>query len=201
MSFVKDLLGGLLVTVVAGAVALAQNAVRKDGIPFVPRTAATVVGKSEVPGSSAPYGGPAYGEPAGRGADEDPGTLEAASGALTAEEIASGRISRDRLRTLLDEGAVVLIDARTAREYEAGHIAGAISVPFENFADHYRKLDETVPFGSAIVCYCQSETCDDSENLARELKFMGYQKVLLYKGGWDEWSLAGYPVVTGGAGE
>jgi rhodanese-related sulfurtransferase len=42
-----------------------------------------------------------------------------------------------------------------------------------------------------VVCYCQSDTCEDSENLAREMKFMGYKNVLRYKGGWDEWSSAG----------
>jgi rhodanese-related sulfurtransferase len=190
MSYLKDILGGLLIALVAGVIGVAQNAVRDDGIPLFPRPSATHVGKEEGPASSVAHNNPVE----GRVFDAPP--AEAAPGGVpTDAELSTGRVTRDRLRALLESGAIVLIDARPAREYEAGHIAGAISVPYEQFADRYNTLGETIPYGSVIVCYCQSETCDDSENLARELKFMGYQKVLLYKGGWDEWSVAGYPAV------
>jgi rhodanese-related sulfurtransferase len=189
MSIIKDILGGLIIVVVAGVVAVAQNAIRKDGIPLVPSFRASEVGKQEDPASS-----PSDNASTGPEVVENVPVGTATAAALTEEELAAGRVSRDRLKALMDAGAVVLIDARTTGEYEAGHIAGAINVPYERFVDYYNTLDETVPLDSVIVCYCQSETCDDSENLARELKFMGYRKVVLYKGGWDEWSLAGYPV-------
>jgi rhodanese-related sulfurtransferase len=186
MRIIRDLVGGILIITAAGALAIAQNAVRKDGIPLVPR--ATSVGIQEVRSSVS----------AGADSVGASGTASS-SAASTAEELSSGVISKDRLRTLLDSGksgeggALVLIDARLPEEYEAGHIAGAINVPYGGLADYYDRLAETVPLGALIVCYCQSVTCDDSENLARELSFMGYRNVLLYKGGWDEWSGAGYP--------
>lgn len=196
MSIIKDILGGLLIVLVAGIIGVAQNAIRSDGMPLIPRNSASAVGKQEVSTSSRGDRNAAGEEPT-EGTSVDAGH----AGGLTAEELAAGRVARDRLKALLESGSIVLIDARTPREYETGHIAGAINIPYENFVDHYARLGQMVPYGSVIVCYCQSETCDDSENLARELKFMGYDKVLLYKGGWDEWRLAGYPASPDAAGE
>jgi rhodanese-related sulfurtransferase len=191
MRIIKDILGGALIILAAWAIAVAQNAVRSDGIPLVPRVSTPDVGKREAAASSSADSGLTAGE----AAEKSP-LGAGSSGAVSAEEAASGQMARDRVKRLLDAGAIVLVDARPAREYQAGHIAGAISVPYENFADYYSDLTATVPHGSVIVCYCQSETCDDSENLARELRFMGYERVLLYKGGWDEWSAAGYPTAV-----
>ncbi len=110
-------------------------------------------------------------------------------------------MSRERLRELLEGGGIVVIDARAAGEYETGHIAGAINVPYEGLAEHYDRLSQKVPLDATVVCYCRSVTCDDSENLAREMKFMGYRNVVTYKGGWDEWSQAGYPAESSNSGK
>ena len=94
----------------------------------------------------------------------------------------------EKLAGLLETGSVYLLDARFPDEYDAGHIDGAINVPYEKLPEYYDKLTRAVPLDGVVVCYCQSVTCEDSENLARELKFIGYKTVLRYKGGWDEWS-------------
>ena len=197
MSFVKDLLGGVLIALVAGAIGVAQNAIRKDGIPLIPRLAPPVVGKGEAPASSLDDTARAQagGERAAvvPGTTADPSEQGAPADSPTAEELASALVSRERLKTLLEGGGIVLIDARPAPEFEKGHIAGAINVPYEKFSEYYDKLTTTIPYTAMIVCYCSSETCDDSENLARELKFMGYLNLMLYKGGWDDWSAAGHP--------
>jgi rhodanese-related sulfurtransferase len=203
MSFVKNLLGGILVAFVAAAIAVAQNAVRKDGIPLVPGVKTGVVGKQEVP---AP-GGDVHARSgvSDRGPATDAAAVAPPVGKNTSpilpseEERASGLISGERIKELLQTGGIVLMDARPTGEYEAGHIPGAISVPYERFSDYYAALSKTVSYDATIVCYCQGITCDDSENLARELKFMGYANVLVYKGGWDEWSKAGDPDAGGTA--
>jgi rhodanese-related sulfurtransferase len=200
MSFVKDLLGGILIALVAGAIAVAQNAIRKDGIPLIPRVVTPAIGKEEAPTSSlddpARPGASGEGGAAVPGTTADPSDQGVSPASPTAEELASALVSRERLKVLLGEGRIVLIDARPAREYEEGHIAGAISVPYEKFSEYFDKLTTTIPYTAMIVCYCRSETCDDSESLARELKFMGYLNVMLFKGGWDDWSSAGYPTVS-----
>ncbi len=188
MKVVQDLAGGILVVFAAGIIAIAQNAVRDDGIPLIPKSRASV---SEKPYTSTPDQDRSVPAPAtGTGASASEGSLSAL---LTDEELASGAVSRDRVKSLLEGGRIVVIDARSAAEYKIGHIAGAISVPYEGLAELYDELTRNVPVDAVVVCYCRSVTCDDSDNLARELKFMGYKHVLTYRGGWDEWSQAGYP--------
>ena len=186
MEFVKNLMGGILIIFAAGIIAIAQNAVRDDGIPLIPKGTA---GVSENPYTAATVPGnptPATGT--------GPGSSDTSSqGLLTDEELARGDVSKERLKELLEAGRIVLIDARAAEEYETGHIARAISFPYEDLAERHGELTQSVPPDAMVVCYCRSVTCDDSENLARELKFMGYTHVVTYKGGWDEWSQAGYP--------
>ena len=66
--------------------------------------------------------------------------------------------------------------------------------PLRWFVDYYDQLKSTIPLDALIVCYCESVTCDNSENLVRELGLMGYTNVLVYRGGWEEWVAAGNPV-------
>jgi rhodanese-related sulfurtransferase len=191
MKFFEDLMGGVLIILAAGVIAVAQNAVRDDKIPLIPKAPAEV--------SEKPYTSPSSSENSATGPRQSGGAVvpvgEGATPALlTEEELASGEVSRERVKELLEDGRIVLIDARATGEYEIGHITGAISVPYEALAEHYDGLIQTAPLDAMVVCYCRSVTCDDSENLARELKFMGYRNVVTYKGGWDEWSQAGYPM-------
>jgi rhodanese-related sulfurtransferase len=195
MNLLRELIGGILIIAVAGIVAVAQNAVRPDGIPLVPKRVASVSEKT--------YERPSIGDPA-----EDASRSRVDAGARdgdpalapSADELASGVISRERLAEILPGRRVVLIDARLAVEFEEGHIEGAINIPYEKLPEYYDRLTASVPLDAMVVCYCQSLTCDDSENLARELKFMGYANVILYKGGWDEWSASTAPAESPNAG-
>ena len=65
------------------------------------------------------------------------------------------RISAAELRTRLQNGEVVLLDARPGNEYAAGHIPGALSFPL---ADLERRLDE-LPADLPIVAYCRGPYC------------------------------------------
>ncbi|MEM5506811.1 rhodanese-like domain-containing protein [Shewanella frigidimarina] len=53
----------------------------------------------------------------------------------------------------IDRG-VTLIDVRTAEEFAAGHIDGAINIPFENIVSELAKRNITKD--SEIVLYCRS---------------------------------------------
>ena len=70
-------------------------------------------------------------------------------------------------------------------------------VPYDKFIDYYDKIMDYVPMDSAVIVYCTSVTCDLGDKLATELQLMGYEKVVVYRGGWEEWSEAEYPGVTG----
>lgn len=61
------------------------------------------------------------------------------------------RITPQELKAQLDAGeAVIVADARSLEAFEMRHIAGAISVPLFEIADH---LDE-LPHRAHVVFYC-----------------------------------------------
>lgn len=65
-------------------------------------------------------------------------------------------ISRDELRDGLRAGTLTVVDVLPEESYTAGHIPGAIGLPFENLADRAREL--LPDLGAAIVVYCAKFT-------------------------------------------
>jgi rhodanese-related sulfurtransferase len=101
---------------------------------------------------------------------------------------------------------VVFIDARPTGEYEAGHIPGAVSVPFQSLDDHFTTLTGLIDSGRELVVYCKNRECDDSLMLATELQAMGVGNLVLYVDGFELWkkhggaTVAGDPPAVGGLG-
>jgi len=90
---------------------------------------------------------------------------------------------------------VIFVDGRDSDQFEEGHIAGAVNLPymhFEQFAGRLARVDKNDP----IVTYCEGAECDISIRLGNELFSKGYRKVFVFFGGWEEWRKADYPVVT-----
>lgn len=106
-------------------------------------------------------------------------------------------INRDMLRKKLQEspGRVILIDVRDKSDYEVEHIKGAISVPLGELLmralQHWGK-------GHEIIVYCGSFECTDSSKAAKMLEDAGFENVLEYEGGLNDWKTAGF--MTDGAG-
>lgn len=101
------------------------------------------------------------------------------------------------VRKLYEAKAAVFVDARTAAEYADGHIAGAVSLPFD---DVFKKPDLVQKFqdqGLPIVCYCGGGDCDLSRNLAFSFLDAGKKRVIVYLGGLPDWKNAALPVNTG----
>ena len=64
-------------------------------------------------------------------------------------------IGFDELKSRMKSGAVVLVDVRPAKEYEAGHIPGAISIPHDELEGRLREL----PKDQEVVAYCRGPYC------------------------------------------
>jgi rhodanese-related sulfurtransferase len=94
-------------------------------------------------------------------------------------------------------GRAVFLDARAPADYQAGHIANALSLPAEAFPQHWPQVAPYLATDSRIVCYCDGTECDLSHELARMLREAGYTNVHLLRNGWTEWSRAGYPTSQG----
>jgi rhodanese-related sulfurtransferase len=196
MNFWRNLAGGFLIILVASVVGVAQNAVRGNPIKLIPRMASANMpsGQNEGAGSetASTPADPATGEPQDQDAEaHDAGAVS------NPGEVEGAGLDKEAVKSLMEAGTAYIIDARDAAEYEEGHIPGAINIPYSKLADYYARLTDLVPLDGAVVCYCRSIDCDLSDSLAKELRLMGYANVKLYRGGWMEWSAAGFPAETG----
>jgi rhodanese-related sulfurtransferase/DNA-binding transcriptional ArsR family regulator len=103
-------------------------------------------------------------------------------------------VSMPELLKRARSGDVVILDTRPATEYEAGHIAGAISVPV---ADLRRRLRD-LPKDQRYVAYCRGPYCVYADEVVEFLQSKGRRATRLLEG-FPEWRAAGLPVETGGA--
>ena len=94
-------------------------------------------------------------------------------------------IGRDELIARMRRGDVVLIDVRPRREFEAGHIGGARSIPVEELESRLVEL----PVDSEIVAYCRGPFCAYAHDAVRRLRAAGRTARRLQEG-WPEWRLA-----------
>ncbi len=93
---------------------------------------------------------------------------------------------------LVNGAAMVLLDARAPSDYAAGHIAGAIDLPFYDVANFV----DTLPDDHWIVCYCACPHAE-SGSAAQTLQQNGFSKVTILDEGFFGWQTAGYPVHAG----
>lgn len=93
------------------------------------------------------------------------------------------RYTPSQLADRIKEGGVVLLDVRTAGEFNGGHMKGAIHIPVQELASRADELKKHID--REIVCYCQS----GSRSLmgAARLKKLGYRTASL-DGGIAEWN-------------
>lgn len=92
----------------------------------------------------------------------------------------------------LYQNDVLFIDAREAEDFEAGHIKGAVNMPF--YSDDYYSLLKDIKKDKPLVVYCGGTECDLSHLLANELSELGYKNVYVFFGGWVDWLENDYPV-------
>jgi rhodanese-related sulfurtransferase len=89
---------------------------------------------------------------------------------------------------------IVFVDARPALDYEAGHVPGAINVPYSEPEQHLEKL----PKDKWIVAYCECPNAEASQ-VANALENNGFQKVRVIEDGLGAWQALGNELVAGTA--
>lgn len=95
----------------------------------------------------------------------------------------------EELRLCLERGETVLLDVRPAAEFEAAHIAGAISAPISEL----QALLSTLPKTFKIVAYCRGPYCVFADEAVALLQANGFNARRLELG-LPDWRAAGYPV-------
>ncbi len=109
--------------------------------------------------------------------------------ALTAQRKNRGSVDRESLLKLLKKGNAVLLDLRPEKEFDAGHLPGAISCPIDHLAECMKKL----PRGKQVVLYCRGPYCLLGDIAQEQLIARGISALQL-SDGVIEWASAGLPL-------
>jgi len=117
------------------------------------------------------------------------------------------RATADDVRAQAAGGGGVVLDARSAREYEAGHIPGARLLTWQDvFVDPrqqvFKSRDELVAMfraagaapGATAVTYCQIGLRSSALYFAARLAGLDARN---YVGSWSDWTARGLPVEPG----
>ncbi|MFO7447204.1 MAG: rhodanese-like domain-containing protein [Ignavibacteriaceae bacterium] len=96
----------------------------------------------------------------------------------------------------LYEAGVIFIDAREHEDYISGHIKNSVNIPYYDF-DNYKNSLRNIPKDEPVVTYCGGTDCDLSIVLGNKLNSLGYEKVFVFFGGWEQWQDAEYPTAEG----
>ena len=106
--------------------------------------------------------------------------------------LAGGDVSAEVFsKALAERPSAVLLDVRTAREWNEGHLEGARR--WDYFDTAFRDSLATLPVGGPIFVYCAAG--GRSAEAATALKQLGHREVYNLAGGIDAWERAGLPVV------
>jgi len=118
-------------------------------------------------------------------------------------------VGPDEVARARDRGAA-LVDTREAREYEEGHIPGAIALDWREFVDDESRgllpVEEIRSILEArgltpdreIVLYCN--TARRISHTYVVLRHLGYETLAFYEGSLTEWERDGRPIETGDGG-
>ena len=93
---------------------------------------------------------------------------------------------------------VMIIDARpAARQYDIGHIPGAVNIPDSQFDKHVARLPEDK--ARLLLFYCNGVDCMLSHNSAAKAEKLGYTNIKVYPAGMPDWKAKGGPVSVSAA--
>jgi rhodanese-related sulfurtransferase len=86
----------------------------------------------------------------------------------------------------------ILLDVRSPESFRAGHVAGAVSLP-------YRRINETIlaqyPAGTLFVVYCSGPHCNGADKAALRLARLG-RPVKKMIGGVTGWKDEGFELTA-----
>jgi rhodanese-related sulfurtransferase len=110
---------------------------------------------------------------------------------------AMGDMSVEEAVRLFEAGAALFVDARSAADYRAGHIKGAVNIPDLDFENHIGSFLEKTAAETVLITYCEGDSCTLSKSLAEKLALAGFENVFHLKNGWGQWKERGLPIARG----
>jgi len=106
-------------------------------------------------------------------------------------------VTSEELKSLIDQETtgLVVIDARSAEEYQEVHIKSALSIPLTKLEKDATLLPAAKD--TRLVFYCNGVKCGKSGKSAKIAIDNGYKDVSVYADGMPVWEEKRYPVYTG----
>ena len=130
--------------------------------------------------SIADQAGLAPGQPA-----SDPAAASASPPLISPQALLERQAKKDQ--------SLFVLDVRTPQEYAAGHVPGAVNVPYDQVASHLAEI----PKDKDVVIYCRSGR--RTGLAAAVLEANGYTKLKHLQGDMEAWLKDGRPVESGDA--
>lgn len=118
---------------------------------------------------------------------------EGDAGTATAVAAAPERQAPSEFAAVASEPGAVVLDVRTAAEYAAGHLPGAVNL--DASASGFRERLEAMDRGTTYAVYCQSGR--RSAAALATMADLGFTRAVDLEGGIGAWAAAGGEVVTG----
>ena len=115
---------------------------------------------------------------------------EASVSEVQEQKVVINRISSDELETAMSAQEIQLVDVRTDREWESGHIKGAKHFEMNNA--NWQSQLETLDKDEPVYVYCAKG--GRSARCAKQLEEAGFTTIYDLKGGLTSWKASGKAV-------
>ena len=120
-----------------------------------------------------------------------PYSVRAASSAAPKPTIGSAiptRTTWAAVQPLAENGDILLVDSRSQIAFDAGHIPGAVCLPYKSLQARIQAFMAAYPRETPLAIYCANANCAASSKLAVALtNTYGYRGVRYIPGGYLEW--------------
>jgi rhodanese-related sulfurtransferase len=94
---------------------------------------------------------------------------------------------------LMNNEDAVVVDIRPEKEFNTGHITGAMNIPATKMQDNLKRLEKHKE--TPIIIVCKSGITSGAS--AKDLKKAGFSKIYKLQGGIVEWQSSNLPLVKG----
>lgn len=101
-------------------------------------------------------------------------------------------ISVNEAVQMMNAKDAVVVDTRSAADYNKGHILNARHVPMAGIESRAKEVSKSMD--RTIICYCGAGTV--APQAAVKLRKLGYTDVHALKGGINGWQADGLPVTS-----
>ncbi|MDI4636444.1 MULTISPECIES: rhodanese-like domain-containing protein [Halomonadaceae] len=109
------------------------------------------------------------------------------------ETMQSGRsgVDASEATQLINREDAVVLDIRDAKDFKAGHLAGARNIPQSKLDNRLHELDKVKDKPVIVVC----KQGQASGTVLAKLQKAGFTRALKLKGGMAQWQADGLPMV------